>query len=48
MRGTVTVGDTGFYRVTCDYCGYTMLYDVSVIQTTPYRGNETEILPGDD
>ncbi len=32
-------------RISCNYCGYTMLFDVSVVENTPYRGEGEEIIP---
>lgn len=32
-------------RWTCGYCGYTMLFDPSVVKQTPYRGEGTEEVP---
>ena len=32
-------------RWTCDYCGYTMLFDPSVPKQTPYCGEGTEKIP---
>ncbi len=37
-RGALTLDGVEFYRVTCDCCGYTTLYDMSVARSTPYRG----------
>jgi len=30
---------------TCNYCGYTMLFDPSVARQTAYRGEGTEEIP---
>lgn len=32
----------------CDYCGYTMLFDVAVVEKTAYRGDGEEVIPDFD
>lgn len=32
-------------RVSCDGCGYTMLFDPVVMATSPYRGGDEELPP---
>ena len=32
----------------CDYCGYTMLFNVGVVEKTAYRGDGEEVIPDFD
>lgn len=34
-----------FVRVSCDGCGYTMLFDAGVMTTSPYQGGDEELPP---
>lgn len=34
-----------FLKVSCDYCGHTMLFDPAIPRRAPYRGDGTEELP---
>jgi hypothetical protein len=47
VRDPLTIDGIDFWRLTCSYCGYTQLFDSSVIRSTPYGGPEEEILPDD-
>lgn len=46
-KSNVVIGDVEFYRLTCNYCGHTTLYDKATIQSVPYRGEGDEELPDD-
>ena len=34
-----------FHDHSCNYCGFTMLFDPSVVSRSPYQGEGTEELP---
>lgn len=38
-------GEVSLLRWTCNYCGYTMLFDYSVARSRPFTGAETEVFP---
>lgn len=49
-RGLVTLQTADGKEVkllqwTCNYCGYTLLFDPSVARKTPYRAEGTEEIP---
>ena len=50
VRGIVKVQDTSageleLIRLACDRCGFTMLFDQSVMATSPYDGGDDELPP---
>jgi len=52
VRGATTVDNAAgekleLLRVTCDYCGYTLLFDASVMTTAPYEDGDEELPPTD-
>jgi hypothetical protein len=42
---TIDGEEVKLLRLTCDYCGYTMLFDPSVPKKSPYRGEGNEEIP---
>jgi predicted nucleic-acid-binding Zn-ribbon protein len=50
VKGTTVVHDADgkdqeHLRLVCDYCGYTLLFDLSVPRSVAFGGDEEEVLP---
>lgn len=37
--------DIKLLQLSCDYCGHTLLFDLSAVKTIPYRGDGQERIP---
>ena len=49
-RGVITLpcaggGEVNLLQLSCNYCGHTMLFDLSSVKTSPYQGDGQETVP---
>jgi hypothetical protein len=44
LKGS-TGKDVKLLQLTCNYCGHTMLFDLSAVRNTRYQGDGDEVIP---